>query len=245
MEQNNLANLRHTLAHLLAQAVIEHYPNTQLTLGPAVDNGFYYDMDFQSTKITDADLEKIEVSMRKNLPNWTEFTHKTVSIDEAKQVFAGNPYKIELIEEIAERGEEITLYTSGGFTDLCRGGHCEHPNTDIPSDCFKLDRIAGAYWRGNENNKMLTRVYGLAFENKDLLDAYIVQQAEAEKRDHRKLGTQMKLFTLESSKRCITLEINLTQPTTEMLTTTSLPLKCGSPYYQLIFLVNPTFPTES
>lgn len=194
MEHNNLANLRHTLAHLLAQAVIEHYPNTQLTLGPAIDNGFYYDMDFQSTKITDTDLEKIETSMRKNLPNWTEFTHKTVSIDEAKQVFAGNPYKIELIEEIASRGEDITLYTSGGFTDLCRGGHCEHPNTDIPADCFKLDRIAGAYWRGDENNKMLTRVYGLAFENKENLDQYIFQQEEAKKRDHKKLGAELDLF---------------------------------------------------
>ncbi len=193
---HDLSALRHTLAHVLAQAVLEYYPAAQLTLGPAVDNGFYYDIDFGTEKVTDEDLKRFQTSMRKNLKNWTEFTHKTVSIDEAKQVFEGNSYKIELIEEIAGRGEEITLYTSGGFTDLCRGGHCEHPNTDIPTDCFKLDRIAGAYWRGDEKNKMLTRVYGLAFETSEKLDEYIHRQEEAVKRDHRKLGKELKLFTL-------------------------------------------------
>jgi threonyl-tRNA synthetase len=188
--------MRHTLAHVLAQAVLEDYPNAQLTLGPAVDNGFYYDIDFGADKIVEADLKKFQTSMRKNLKKWTEFTHKEVSKEEALEIFKGNPYKEELINEIAERGEKITLYTSGGFTDLCRGGHVENPANEIPTDSFKLDRIAGAYWRGSEENKMLTRVYGLAFETGEALDAYIKQQEEAVKRDHRKLAKELKLFTI-------------------------------------------------
>ncbi len=193
-KEENLEHIRHTLAHLLAQAVLEHYPNTFPTLGPAIDNGFYYDFDFGAEKITDEDLKKIENAMVKNLPKWTEFTHKEVSKDEAIKYFEGNIYKIELINEIAERGEKITLYTCGGFTDLCRGGHSKHPNKEIEQSSFKLDRIAGAYWRGSEKNKMLTRIYGLAFNTKEELDAYIIQQEEAKKRDHRKLGAEMELF---------------------------------------------------
>jgi threonyl-tRNA synthetase len=189
-----LAPIRHTLAHLLAQATVQKYPNALLTLGPAVDNGFYYDIDFGADKVTDADLKDIQKAMRKNLNSWTEFSHKELSKDEALELFAGNPYKIELINEIAERGEKITVYTCGGFTDLCRGGHAEYPNKEIPSDSFILDRVAGAYWRGDEKNKMLTRIYGLAFETKADLDAYIFQQEEAKKRDHRKLGKELGLF---------------------------------------------------
>lgn len=195
MENDNLSNKRHTLAHLLAQAVLEHYPASQLTLGPAVDNGFYYDVDFNEEKISYSDLEKLQKSMRKNLNKWTEFTHKEVSREEAIEVFKGNVYKEELINEIAKRGEEITLYTCGGFTDLCRGGHSENPAKEIMSDSFKLDRVAGAYWRGSKKNKMLTRIYGLAFETKKKLDEYIYRQEEAKKRDHRKLGRELDLFT--------------------------------------------------
>jgi threonyl-tRNA synthetase len=195
MENNeHLAHIRHTLAHLLAQAVQAHYPSVHLTLGPAVDNGFYYDIDFGTDKITDEDLAKIEETMKKSLPLWTEFTHKEVSHDAALTLFSGNPYKTELINEIVGRGEKITLYTCGDFTDLCRGGHVENPSKDISHDSFKLDRIAGAYWRGSEDNKMLTRIYGLAFESRVALDAYIAQQEEAKKRDHRLLGAQMELF---------------------------------------------------
>lgn len=190
----HLAHIRHTLAHLLAQAIGEHYPNAQLTLGPAVDNGFYYDIDFGTDKVTDENLAAFEKSMKKNLPSWTAFTHNEISKDEALELFAGNTYKCELINEIAERGEKITVYTCGGFTDLCRGGHAENPSKEIPSDSFKLDRVAGAYWRGDEKNKMLTRIYGLAFENKDALDTYIYQLEEAKKRDHRKLGKELGLF---------------------------------------------------
>ncbi len=191
----NLEHIRHTLAHLLAQSVLEHYPSALPTLGPAVDNGFYYDFDFGAEKMTDEDLKKIEDTMVKNLPKWTEFTHKEVTKDEALEYFKGNIYKTELINEIAERGEKITLYTCGSFTDLCRGGHTEHPSKEIKKSSFKLDRIAGAYWRGDEKNKMLTRVYGLAFNTKEGLDAYILQQEEAKKRDHKKLGVELDLFT--------------------------------------------------
>jgi threonyl-tRNA synthetase len=197
MENNEqLGNIRHTLAHLLAAATQSYYPDVKLTLGPAIDNGFYYDMDFGADKITEAEIPTLTEKMRELLPTWTEFTHETVTAERAQQVFAGNQYKLELIDEIVERGEDITLYTCGGFTDLCRGGHCNHPNTDIDPESFVIDRIAGAYWRGDENNKMLTRVYGLAFNNKAELDAEIWRQEEAVKRDHRKLGKELKLFTL-------------------------------------------------
>lgn len=196
MTPEQLSNARHTLAHLLAQAVLQHYPNAQLTLGPAIDDGFYYDVDFGSDKIVEADLQKLEDTMRKNLPNWTAFSHNEVAADEALVVYKNNPYKTELINEIADKGETITLYTCDGFTDLCRGGHIENPAAEIQPDSFKLDRIAGAYWRGDEKNKMLTRIYGLAFENKEALDKHIFMIEEAEKRDHRKLGKEMKIFTI-------------------------------------------------
>lgn len=192
--EDNLAKKRHTLAHLLAAAVLEIYPNTKLTLGPAIDNGFYYDMEF-AEPITDKDLAKIEKKMKEMLPSWTEFTHREVNVDESREIFAGNPYKIELIEEISEKGEKITLYTCGGFTDLCRGGHSENPAKEIDPESFKLDKVAGAYWRGDEKNKMLTRVYGLAFENKAELDSYIEMMESAKDRDHRKLGKELDLFT--------------------------------------------------
>ncbi len=190
-----LSHTRHTLAHLLAQAVLKHYPNALPTLGPAIDNGFYYDFDFGTDKITDENLKKIESTMVKNLAIWTEFTHKEVSYDEARNIFKNNIYKNELIEEIVERGEKITLYTCGGFTDLCRGGHAENPSKEIKVGSFKLDKVAGAYWRGDEKNKMLTRIYGIAFSNKKYLDEYLIQMEEAKKRDHKKLGRELDLFT--------------------------------------------------
>lgn len=196
MENNeHLSHIRHTLAHLLAQAVVTHYPNSLLTIGPSVENGFYYDIDFGTDKISDENLITIEKTMRKNLSSWKEFTHKEVSVDEAKKYFKDNVYKQELIDDIVSRGEKITLYTCGNFTDLCRGGHTENPSKEINPDSFKLDHIAGAYWRGDEKNKMLTRIYGLAFETKEKLGAYIFQQEEAKKRDHKKLGKELDLFT--------------------------------------------------
>ncbi|MBU6323455.1 MAG: threonine--tRNA ligase [Patescibacteria group bacterium] len=205
----SLAEKRHTLAHLLAKAVLERHPNALLTLGPAVDDGFYYDIDFGAEKISDADLPELEKAMRKHLPGWKEFSREEVSPDEARTRFANNPYKLELVNEIAARGEPVTLYTAGStaqssklqapsssFTDLCRGGHAKHPAADIAPDSFALDRIAGAYWRGDEAKPMLTRIYGLAFDTKEELDAYRAQREEAKKRDHRKLGAELDLFVI-------------------------------------------------
>ncbi len=198
--EKNLEHIRHTLAHLLASAVLEHYPHAKRTLGPAIDTGFYYDFDFSGGDAPgDADLKQIQKTMRKSLSKWTEFSHREVSADEAREYFKDNPYKLELIDEITTKGEPITLYTSGpekhAFTDLCRGGHVEHPAEDISADAFTLDKIAGAYWRGDETKPMLTRIYGLAFESKEALDAHIAQREEAKKRDHRKLGKELNLFT--------------------------------------------------
>ena len=186
------AHMRHSLAHLLGASVTALYPGSKLTLGPAIDNGFYYDIDVAG-KITDADIPHIETKMRELLKEWSTFEKQTVSPSEAKNTFQGNEYKHELIDGIVEKGEDITLYTSGLFTDLCRGGHIENMSTIDPLS-FKLDRVAGAYWRGDEKNKMLTRIYGLAFDTKEELDAYILQQEEAKKRDHRKIGKEMGLF---------------------------------------------------
>ncbi|MEY3783733.1 MAG: threonyl-tRNA synthetase, threonyl-tRNA synthetase [Candidatus Parcubacteria bacterium] len=194
--EKSLEQKRHTLAHLLAAAVIEKYPDAKLTLGPAIDTGFYYDIDFSAGDTPgDADLKDIQKSMKKLLNKWTEFTHEVVTAEQARKVFAGNEFKTELINEIEAKGETITLYTCGGFTDLCRGGHCDNPQAEISADAFKLDKIAGAYWRGNEKNPMLTRIYGLAFETKEELEAYQKHLEEAKARDHRKLGKELDLFT--------------------------------------------------
>ena len=203
----SLEEKRHTLAHLLAAAVHERFPHAKATIGPAIDNGFYYDFDFSSTDATDgttghknatpveADLAGLEETMRELLPSWTEMHGTEVSENDARSRFAKNEYKLEIIDEVAAKGEKLTLYTAGDFTDLCRGGHAERPAKDIAKDSFVLDRIAGAYWRGDENKPMLTRIYGLAFTTKEELEAYQAQREEAKKRDHRKLGKELDLFT--------------------------------------------------
>lgn len=193
--ENKLEAMRHTLAHLMAQAVVELYPKALPTIGPAIDNGWYYDFDFGEVKLTDADLPKIEELMKKNISKWVEWSKQEVSSGQALEQFKSNPYKTELIQDFTNENKTLTLYTCGGFLDLCRGGHCEHPSTEIPLDSFKLDKLAGAYWRGSAENKMLTRIYGLAFSNKEELDKYIWQQEEAKKRDHRILGPKLKIFT--------------------------------------------------
>jgi len=193
-----LSYKRHTLAHLLAAAVLELFPDTKPTLGPAIDTGFYYDFEF-SAPVGDKEIKDIEKKMRKLLPSWKEFSHKEVTKEEAKEVFKGNPYKLEIIEEISVKKEKITLYTCGNFTDLCRGGHSENPSKEINSDSFKISHTAGAYWRGDEKNRMLTRIYGLAFDSKEELEAYLLQQEEAAKRDHRKLGQELDLFHFDES----------------------------------------------
>ncbi len=188
---------RHTLAHLLAAAVRELYPHAKPTIGPAVDNGFYYDFDFSGgDKPGEEDLARIEKAMRAILPSWATMTGSEATAAEARDLFENNPFKLELVEEIIAHGEPITLYASGAFTDLCRGGHAEHPAGDIAPDSFSLDRVAGAYWRGDEKRPMLTRIYGLAFDTGAALSAYKAQREEAEKRDHKKLGRELKLFTV-------------------------------------------------
>lgn len=194
-EDKQLEHMRHTLAHLLAAAVMKHYPDAKPTLGPAIEGGFYYDFDFGDEKIAEDDLKAIEKTMKKLLPSWTEFEGKEVSPDEARDYFKENEYKKELIDELEKKGETITFYTSGGFTDLCRGGHVDNPAKDIDPKGFTLDRIAGAYWRGDENNSMLTRIYGLAFESEGQLNEYTEKREEALKRDHKKLGKELGLFT--------------------------------------------------
>ena len=198
MENEQLQNQRHSLAHLLAKAVLNLYPETLPTIGPATDTGFYYDFEFK-TPLKEEDLKKIEKEMKKILPHWHGFVGTEVGEGDAKEMFAGNTYKLELIDGIVEKGEKITLYTSGeghhAFTDLCRGGHSEDMSNVSP-DSFKLEKIAGAYWRGDEKNTMLTRIYGLAFSTKEELEKYEWQMEEAKKRDHRIIGKEMKLFTL-------------------------------------------------
>ena len=188
---NDLSALRHSTAHLLAAAITELYPEIKLTLGPAIDDGFYYDID--NLKIGEADFPKIEKLMHKLANTWLGFERHEVSIEAARAEFAGNPYKLELINEHAGDGEAITVYQSGNFRDLCRGGHIDSPNKLLKF--FKLTKLAGAYWRGDEKNKMLTRIYGTAFFTQEDLDHYLWVQEEAKKRDHRKLGRELDLFT--------------------------------------------------
>lgn len=194
MEKENIYKIRHSLSHLLAGAVWSFYPDAKLAIGPAVDNGFYYDFDF-SAPISDKDLGKIEQKMRELIKKWDKFEKKEISADEARKLFVDQPYKLELVEEIVKAGEKPSIYISGDFTDLCAGPHVSDTK-EIPKDSFKLERVAGAYWKGDEKNKMLTRIYGLAFESKEALVTYELQQEEARKRDHRKIGKELKLFTL-------------------------------------------------
>ncbi|HNQ16801.1 MAG TPA: threonine--tRNA ligase [Candidatus Woesebacteria bacterium] len=197
MSENNqkeqLAELRHSAAHLLAAAVLGLYPKAKLAIGPSIDEGFYYDIDFGTESLGDEQLESIENKMRELVPNWQEFKREEVSAEQAKRRFAGNPYKLELITDLEKAGEVITLYSSGEFIDLCRGGHVDQPKEQLKF--FKLLSVAGAYWRGSEKNPMLTRIYGTAFFSQAELDEYLRIREEAKLRDHRKLGKELDLFT--------------------------------------------------
>ena len=189
----DLNSMRHTLSHVLAAAVKELYPYAKFGIGPAVDDGFYYDIDFGNSKVTDQDLAKIEKKMHeivaKNLPMTKRFSSKSDALNWARD--NQQDYKIELIEELPEN-EEISFYDLGDvFTDLCKGPHVKNTN-DIGA--FKLSRIAGAYWRGDEKRNMLTRIYGVAFPTEEELNEYLKRQEEAKERDHRKLGKELDLF---------------------------------------------------
>lgn len=192
----NLEIKRHSLAHIMAAAIKELWPQAQLAIGPAIDNGFYYDIDFKDDKIVETDLKKIEKKMAHIIKQNLKFEKEEKDIKDAiKEAKAeGNPYKLSILEDLVKEGEKkVSFYTIGKFTDLCRGPHIES-SIKIKPGSFKLQRLAGAYWRGDEKNKMLTRIYGLAFEDKAEIDKYIELMIEAEKRDHRKLGKELDLF---------------------------------------------------
>ncbi len=205
-EESNLYKIRHSAAHVMAQAVMEMFPDGKITIGPPVENGFYYDFDLPRN-LTPEDLEAIEKRMRQIVQGKHEFKKTVISAEEAKKIFANQPYKLELIEGLEKGGfdeygnplkekPEISIYQHDTFVDLCRGPHVANTK-EIKQDAFKLMSIAGAYWRGDENNKMLQRVYGTAWESKKQLEEYLHQLEEAKKRDHRKLGRELEIFTFD------------------------------------------------
>ena len=189
---------RHSLSHILAYAVKEMYPEAKLSIGPSIENGFYYDIDFGDIKINESNLKEIEKKMAYLIKQNLKFERNELPIDEAikKEKAAGEIYKEELITDLKTKGETIvSYYTVGKFTDLCRGPHVANTNQIKPGS-YKLDKLAGAYWRGDEKNKMLTRIYGLAFNTKEELDSYLKMMSEAEKRDHRKICKEQDLTML-------------------------------------------------
>ena len=205
-EDSQLYRIRHSAAHVMAEAVLEFYPEAKFTIGPPVENGFYYDFDLPQPIVLE-DLEKIEKRMRQIIAGNHAFVKSVVSADEARKVFKDQPYKLELIDGLEKGGTdeygnplaekpEISLYKSDTFTDLCRGPHVESTRQINPA-AFKLTSIAGAYWRGDEHNKMLTRIYGTAWRTPDDLKNYLRMLEEAKARDHRKLGKELEIFIFE------------------------------------------------
>lgn len=186
-----LENIKHSLSHVLASAIHSLYKDVKFGIGPAIENGFYYDMEVE---LKEDDIKKIEDKMKEIIKSGISFEQKIITKEEAKETFNNQPYKLELIDEIEE--DNVSIYILGDFVDLCKGPHIKSTK-EINIDSFKLDKLAGAYWRGSEKNKMLTRVYGLAFESKEKLNEYIKLMEEAEKRDHRKLGRELDLFHTE------------------------------------------------
>jgi threonyl-tRNA synthetase len=205
-EDSQLYRIRHSAAHVMAQAVLEFFPQAKFTIGPPVENGFYYDFDLPQPLVLE-DLEKIEKRMRQIISGGSPFIKKTVSAEEARQVFKDQPYKLELIDGLEKGGQdeygnplaektEISLYQSDTFIDLCRGPHVETTRQINPA-ALKLMSIAGAYWRGDEHNKMLTRIYGTAWRTPDELKNHLKMLEEAKARDHRKLGRELEIFTYD------------------------------------------------
>lgn len=185
---------RHSLSHLMTMAILEIYPGTGLGVGPVIENGFYQDYDLSKPLDLDV-LPKLEKRVRELIAENIKFEQHAVDFSEALELYKNDPYKTELIKELKEKGEKnVSFYRSGSFENLCGGPHV-NTTKEINPEAFKLTKIAGAYWRGNEKNKMLTRIYGVAFETKQELDEYLKMLEEAEKRDHKKLGRELDLFT--------------------------------------------------
>ena len=194
--EDQLHKIRHSLSHIMASVIKVKYPAVKLGIGPVIDNGFYYDLDFAGGPApTSDDFIEIQKAMRKAVAEKQDFVREEITPAAAKELFKDEPYKLILVDELEKKGEMITTYRNGNFVDLCAGPHVAN-SSEIKPDAFKLSRLAGAYWKGDEKNKMLTRIYGFAFESKPALEAYEHQQEEAKKRDHRKIGKEMKLFTL-------------------------------------------------
>ena len=195
-KKENLEIMRHSLAHVMAAVIKDLWPEVKLAIGPAIENGFYYDFDFGEIKIKEEDLKKIQKLMKKKISQNLEFESYEIDIDEAieKEKKNNQNYKIELLEDLKKEGEKkVSYYKLGDFEDLCKGPHIKSTK-EINIKAFKLDRIAGAYFRGDEKNKMLTRIYGLAFLNNEDLKEYEKMMIEAERRNHRKIGAEMELF---------------------------------------------------
>lgn len=188
----------HTTAHIMAQAVNRLYPGTKFAIGPAIENGFYYDFDMD-TPLSSEELPKIEEEMKKIIKENLELEKFELPAEEAKREMAGQEYKEELIDEHSGNGEKISFYRQGDFTDLCAGPHLMSTGG---VKAVKLTSITGAYWRGDATKKMLTRVYGISFPKQSQLDEYLQMLEEAKKRDHRKLGKELGLFMLRSSSSC-------------------------------------------
>lgn len=202
-EESKLFRIRHSAAHVMAQAVLDLFPEGKFAIGPAIEDGFYYDFDLPRT-LTPEDLEKVEKRMRQILAGDHPFQKEVISADEARQIFKGQPYKLELIQGLEEGGldehgrpleekPEISIYKHDSFVDLCRGPHVESTRQIHPA-AVKLMNVAGAYWRGDENNPMLQRIYGTAWQSPKELEEYLWRLEEAKKRDHRKLGKELGLF---------------------------------------------------
>ena len=195
-DEEALELMRHDAAHIMAQAVQELYPGTQVTIGPAIEDGFYYDFA-REEPFTPEDLKKIEQRMHEIVKRDLPIEREVLDREEAKKIFAdlGETYKVEIIDEIIPEGEEVSIYRQGEWFDVCRGPHM--PSTGKLGKGFKLMKVAGAYWRGDSNNEMLQRIYGTAWPDKKQLNAYLHRLEEAEKRDHRRIGKQMDLFHIQ------------------------------------------------
>ena len=191
--EEKLATIRHSMAHVMAEAVLEMFPSAQIAIGPSIENGFYYDFELPRT-LTNEDLDEITERMKKIIKENKEFKRIEVSRDEARKMFADQKYKLEILDSIPA-DEKVTIYNQGGFTDLCRGPHVKSTK-ELNPEAFKLISIAGAYWRGKESNPMLTRIYGTAWTTPKELRAYLDHLADIERRDHRKIGKEQDLFSL-------------------------------------------------